>query len=286
MLLDALAEAKARLAAAGVPTPEVDARLLAAHVCGVAPLALDRRQEAPVEFFELVKRREAREPLQHIVGTAPFGPHDLRVGPGVFIPRPETEVLADWAAAHAEKLVRSSAAEGAPVVVDLCTGSGALACYIAARVPQVEVWGVEKQVSALGFAVRNAPEARIVQGDVTDIDCLAELNGQVDIVVTNPPYVPETPDLEPEVYCDPPEAVFAGADGLEVIRAMAPTVERLLKPGGVVGFEHDDNASELVAPILRAQGLGNVRPMADLTGTERFTIASKVSQARTKGTSA
>lgn len=270
ILGDALAEATDRLAAAGVASPEVDARLLAAHVVGGHHLMLDRCAETPEEFFELIARRERREPLQHIVGTAPFGHLDLAVGPGVFTPRPETEVLADWAVRQLARLEMT-----APVVVDLCTGSGALAEYIASLVPAARVVGVEKQASALDFARRNAPTATIVEGDVTE-PILPELHGTVDLVVTNPPYVPESPDLPAEVYADPHEAVFGGADGMTIIRAMLPLITTLLKPGGIVGMEHDDTTSAAVQDAFRRAGLVDVAPLNDLAGRPRFVTASKL----------
>ncbi|AGF72229.1 peptide chain release factor N(5)-glutamine methyltransferase [Corynebacterium halotolerans] len=280
MLGRALREAAARLHAAGVPSPAVDARLIAAHLLGVGPMEVLRHAEGPVPdgFDDAVARRAAREPLQHILGTAPFGPLDLAVGPGVFIPRPETEVLADWGV---RRLAEVRGAD-APRVVDLCTGTGALALYVAHARADAEVAAVEKQEIAHAWARRNiaalAPRVRLVRGDATDAGVLADWHGTCDLVLTNPPYVPETGDLDPEVYADPHEAVFAGESGMDVIDAMLPTIHALLKDGGAVGIEHDDSTSEQVRQAVRAHG-GFHEPevLTDLTGRARFVTASKLS---------
>lgn len=288
---EALRDATERLRAAGVPSPEWDARLLAAHLihCGHMDIPLD---EQPIPGFDvaygaLVGRREAREPLQHILGVAWFGPLELEVGPGVFIPRPETEVLADWGVKFLTKFNSLESKEfnsQPPRVVDLCAGSGALALYVAHYVPQAEVWAVELADAALAYTRRNAATAarggagtvHVVQGDVTEADLLPELHGTVDLVLTNPPYVPETPDLEPEVYQDPHEAVFGGVDGMETINAMIPTIAALLRPGGRVGIEHDDDTSQQVQEALRAHGgFSHIEVLKDLTGTARFVTAQR-----------
>ncbi|MFG6302825.1 peptide chain release factor N(5)-glutamine methyltransferase [Corynebacterium sp. HMSC059E07] len=296
---EALRDATERLRAAGVPSPEWDARLLAAHLihCGHMDIPLD---EQPIPGFDvaygaLVGRREAREPLQHILGVAWFGPLELEVGPGVFIPRPETEVLADWGVKSLKRSNSSGSKElnsygtkefnsQSPRVVDLCAGSGALALYVAHYVPQAEVWAVELADASLAYTRRNAATAvhggagtvHVVQGDVTEADLLSELHGTVDLVLTNPPYVPETPDLEPEVYQDPHEAVFGGVDGMETINAMIPTIAALLRPGGRVGIEHDDDTSQQVQVALRAHGgFSHIEVLKDLTGTARFVTAQR-----------
>lgn len=296
---EALRDATERLRAAGVPSPEWDARLLAAHLihCGHMDIPLD---EQPIPGFDvaygaLVGRREAREPLQHILGVAWFGPLELEVGPGVFIPRPETEVLADWGVKSLKRSNSSGSKElnsygtkefnsQSPRVVDLCAGSGALALYVAHYVPQAEVWAVELADASLAYTRRNAATAahggagtvHVVQGDVTEADLLSELHGTVDLVLTNPPYVPETPDLEPEVYQDPHEAVFGGVDGMETINAMIPTIAALLRPGGRVGIEHDDDTSQQVQEALRAHGgFSHIEVLKDLTGTARFVTAQR-----------
>ena len=268
----ALLDAAERLTAAGVPSPLVDARLIAAHLLGCGPLEVSFHDGVPEGFEEMIARRAQREPLQHILGVAPFGPLDLEVGPGVFIPRPETEVLADWGV---RQLVRG----GSPRVVDLCTGSGALALYVAHEVPGAEVVGVEKDPGALEYARRNAAgtRAQMIRGDVTDPQLLRDWHGTVDLVLTNPPYVPETPDLDREVYADPPQAVFAGTSGMDVIEAFVPTIHSLLRSGAAVGIEHDDTTSQAVQDVIAAHGgFRGIAVLPDLTGRARFVTASKV----------
>lgn len=275
----AVAEAARTLAAAGVASPEVDARLLAAHLLGVAPLEVgfaDYDDAFGEAYAAAVHRRAAREPVQHITGSAPFGALDLEVGPGVFIPRPETEMLAQWAVG---KL--GAAAPATPTVVDLGTGSGALAISVAAACPRARVLAVERSATARGYAARNAAtcgaDVEIVAGDMTDPQLLRELDGAVDLVVTNPPYVPETPDLAPEVYRDPPEAVFSGADGMDAIRGLVPVAARLLAPGGWLGIEHDETTADAVRSILLHDAtFTDVETLTDLTGRPRFATASKV----------
>ena len=272
-----IASAANTLREAGVDSPEVDARLLAAHVLGVAPLQL-MFADAPADFgeryTELVARRAAREPLQHIIGTAPFYGVDLAVGPGVFIPRPETEILAEWAV---RKLID---APPAPTVVDLGSGTGALAIAVARARPDANVYAVERSEAARVYLQRNvdtlAPQVNVVTGDMTDPQLLAGISA--DVVVSNPPYVPETPELQQEVYADPHEAVFSGADGMAAIRGLVPVVKQMLKDGGVVGIEHDDTTSEAVQDELRAGGFAHVRAMEDMTGRARFVTASKLAR--------
>ena len=272
-----IASATNTLREAGVDSPEVDARLLAAHVLGVAPMQL-MFAEAPADFggryTELVDRRAGREPLQHITGTAPFYGVDLAVGPGVFIPRPETEVLAEWAV---RKLID---APPAPTVVDLGSGTGALAIAVARARPDANVYAVERSEAARAYLQRNveklALQVNVVAGDMTDPELLAGIGA--DVVVTNPPYVPETPELQAEVYADPHEAVFSGADGMAAIRGLVPAVKQMLKDGGAVGIEHDDTTSEAVQAELRAGGFADVRALEDLTGRARFVTASKLAR--------
>lgn len=274
----ALRCAARRLRVAGVASPEWDARILAAYLihCGHMDIPL-REQVMPgfdIAYDALLKRREAREPLQHILGVAWFGPLELRVGPGVFIPRPETEVLADWA-------VRKLGAVEHPVVVDLCTGSGALALYISHQRPDAQVVGVELDDGALSYARANTrtSSVELVHGDATDDRILEELGGRVDIVVSNPPYVPLSPDLAQEVYSDPAIAVFAGKDGMSVIPRLIPTAARLLKPGGWLGIEHDDETSLKVQAAVRDNGgFSAVEALPDLTGTPRFVTAVRAGE--------
>lgn len=272
-----LADATQTLASAGVPTPEVDARLLAAHILGVGPMGVtfaEFSDEFIAPYSAAIARRATREPLQHITGTAPFGPLDLFVGPGVFIPRPETEILADWA-------VRTLSGTSAPTVVDMGTGSGALAIYIAHAIPSAKVTAVELSPTAREFAARNAEangvSISLIDASMTDPGLLPALTGEVDLVVANPPYVPESPGLDPEVYQDPHEAVFSGADGMDAIRGLVPVAKRLLRPGGWLGVEHDDATSaSTCAVIADAGGFSTPEPLRDLAGRNRFVCASKL----------
>lgn len=275
-----LTDATEKLQDAGIDTPANDARLIAAHLLGVKPLELtfaEAYDGFAEEYAELIARRAGREPLQHITGSAQFGRHTLAVGPGVFIPRPETEVLAEWGLARLREAGEGDTPSDPPTAVDLGTGSGALALYLAEGVGGARVVGVDKQEKALVWARRNAPGVTFVRGDMTDVQLLPELRGRVDVIVANPPYVPETPELDPEVYHDPREAVFSGADGMEAIRGLVPVAYRLLKPGGHLGIEHDDTTSEAVLEVLRAHGgFTGIGVLEDLTGRARFVVASKL----------
>lgn len=281
-----IAAATERLAAAGVDSARVDAELLAAHVLGIErarlPMVPLIDPDLVERFHLLVGRRATREPLQHITGRAQLGPIEVGVGPGVFVPRPETELLHAWALAYLQTLP----AGRAPVVVDLCTGSGALALAIANSRPDARVYAVEAAPEALAWARRNAEERSaagdtpitLVHGDVTAADVLADLDAAVDVVVTNPPYVPTGTEVSAEVAeYDPPAAVFAGEDGLAVIRPMIFTIARLLRIGGAVGVEHDDTNGAAVAELFRARRVfGEVAEHPDLTGRPRFVVARRV----------
>lgn len=278
-------EAVGILREAGVHSPGADAEYLAAHVLGV-----DRMRLALVpvvtadqleEFRKLVARRAERVPLQHLTGTAAMGEIDLAVGPGVFIPRPETELIFAWALGQLEALGH----EHQPVVVDLCTGSGALALAIAHARPDAQVYAVELDPEALAWARRNALQLAdegdtpidLQSGDVADPALLEELDGRVDVVVSNPPYIPESAQLDPEVADhDPHRALFGGPDGLDVIRPMIPTIARLLRPGGTVAIEHDDTNGSGVAALLAAEGaFAAVLEHPDLAGKPRFVVARR-----------
>lgn len=271
----AIARATADLAAAGVPSPRVDAELLAAHVLAIPRgrlLLVDAmRADELRRFTALVARRARRIPLQHLLGTAAFRHLELAVGDGVFIPRPETELLAGWGIA----LVRPGA-----IVVDLCSGTGAIALAVADESEPAEVYAVERSPAALPFLRRNAagfPAVRVVEGDVTDPGLLAALRGRVDVLLCNPPYVPDGTPVPPEVADhDPAEAVFGGADGLSVIRPVVGLAAALLKPGGHVGIEHDDVHGAAVPRLLAADGrFTDVTARPDLTGRPRFATARR-----------
>ncbi|GAA4029518.1 peptide chain release factor N(5)-glutamine methyltransferase [Allokutzneria multivorans] len=280
----AVMDAERILATAGVASPRVDAELLAAHVLGVErgrlptiPLV----DPASIEqLHKLVRRRATREPLQHILGTAVMGRVLLDVGPGVFVPRPETELLLEWG-------LRLLADVREPVVVDLCTGSGALALGFAHERPDAVVHAVELDQTALAWARHNADARshngdtpiRLHSGDVTDPEVLAQLDGTVHLVLCNPPYVPEGTPVPPEVSdYDPPQAVFAADSGLAVIRHVVSAAARLLRSGGGVAIEHDDTHGLAVPDLLSTRKvLTAVTPHADLAGRPRFTTALRTS---------
>jgi release factor glutamine methyltransferase len=279
----AIREAVAVLSAAGVSSPRVDAEILTAHVLGLPRsrllLAPDLDPVRAGRLRELVAARARRVPLQHLTGVAPFHHVEVSVGPGVFVPRPETELLVEWGLA-ALSTATPGAAEDVPTVVDLCSGSGAIALAVAAARPAARVYAVERDPSALGWLRRNAAggQVRVVEGDVTDPELLADLDGSVDLVLCNPPYVPAGTPVPPEVAgFDPYPAVFSGADGLDLIRDLVPRVARLLRPGGRFGVEHDDTHGEAVPALLRADGrFGGIADHRDLTGRPRFATARRL----------
>lgn len=259
---------------AGVASPEHDAAELLAGVLGVQrgllPIAPDLTDRQAQELSELVRRRAGREPLQHILGTAGFYGLDIEVGPGVFIPRPETETLVEHAL-HAVAGVRR------PVVVDLCSGSGAIPIAIAVRRPDAEVTAVELDRAAAGWLRRNvdllAPAVRVVEGDA--IDESLPLPPAVDLVTCNPPYVPVSTPTEREVdEHDPHLAVYAGDDGLELIRPLAARIAGLLRPGGTAIVEHDESHQDAVVALFEQTGdYAEVVALRDLTGRPRFVRA-------------
>ncbi len=293
-----------RLTAAGVATASTDAELLAAHAAG-----LDRGRlrvalltgagpvpGAAARFAAAVDRRARREPLQHITGTAPFRHLQLAVGPGVFVPRPETELLAGWAVAAAAAALgargtghplsagtagRTPARGPDPVhVVDLGTGSGAIAAAVATEVPGVTVLAVEVDPAAADWARRNLDPLG-VPVLLADGGCLPELRpdlcGAVDVVVTNPPYIPldawESVPVEVRDH-DPAAALWGGSDGLDTVRWLLRCARRLLRPGGVVGIEHADVQGASVPALLAGDGgFARVRDHRDLTDRPRFTTA-------------
>lgn len=271
---EVLADAAARLRAAGVPSPDHDAAELLAHVLGTerSGLALvDRVSDSDLAAYDaFVTRRAAREPLQHLTGVAWFRHVSVEVGPGVFTPRPETELLAGWA-------IEATRAVDAPVVVDLCSGSGVIAKSIADEVPTASIHAVEADPAAHAWALRNLDGTGVDlrMGDfATAFD---DLLGRVHVVVCNPPYVPleAWESVAPEARDhDPHLALFSGADGLDAIRVLAVRAADLLVPEGVVGVEHADVQGESVPAIFSATGRWHeVRDHQDLTGRARYTTA-------------
>lgn len=273
--------AAATLAAAGVTTSDADAELLAAHVWNLSRGALAAaalRGDAVPEtgrelFLDLVARRAAREPLQHLTGLAPFRHLELRVGPGVFVPRPETEMVAQLAI----DALRATAAPD-PVAVDLGTGSGAIALALATEVPHARVHAAENAVDAFvwakeNFAAVGAANARLAFVDLAD--AFPELDGTVSVVVSNPPYVPDAAiPRDPEVrFWDPPSALYGGADGLDVVRVLSSVARRLLHPGGTLVIEHGEWQGAPIRALLAADGWRAAATHPDLTTRDRATTA-------------
>jgi release factor glutamine methyltransferase len=269
------------LSSADVPTPSVDAELLLAHATGVERGVLLARavtrspvtREQVESLVALVSRRASREPLQHITGTAWFRSLALQVGPGVFVPRPETEGVAQLAV---DALRAAPSAE--PLAVDLGTGSGALALALATEVPHSRVWAVEISPEAAVWTRRNidsvgASNITLVLGDMTD--ALPELDGRASVVVSNPPYIPlGMVPRDPEVRLhDPSTALYGGEDGLVLVRALSLTARRLLHPGGALVIEHGEQQGAAIRRILDADGWRSPETQPDLTGRDRSTTA-------------
>ncbi|HET8604143.1 MAG TPA: peptide chain release factor N(5)-glutamine methyltransferase [Marmoricola sp.] len=275
-LHEARRAAVARLRAAGVEGADLDAAELLAHVLGTTRAALALVDELTAaqqeEYDALVARRATREPLQHLTGTAGFRHVELQVGPGVFVPRPETELLAGWAVERAREVTGRP-----PLVVDLCTGSGAIALSVATEVPEAEVHAVELDEAAAGWAARNlaGTGVHLVEGDMAG--ALPELDGTVDVVVCNPPYIPPEAweSVAPEARDhDPALAMWSGDDGLAALRVLEEVAARLLRPGGWVGAEHADAQGESAPGVFTRTGRwGDVRDHQDLAGRPRFLTA-------------
>nr|WP_203660004.1 peptide chain release factor N(5)-glutamine methyltransferase [Streptomyces sp. SID14446] len=275
-MLAEVAQATQRLADAGVPSPRNDAEELAAFVHGVKRGELHTVKDADFDarYWEVIARREAREPLQHITGRAYFRYLELQVGPGVFVPRPETESVVGWAidAVRAMDVVE-------PLIVDLCTGSGAIALALAQEVPRSRVHAVELSEDALRWTRKNVEGSRVDlrQGDA--LEAFPDLDGQVDLVISNPPYIPltEWEYVQPEARDHDPElALFSGEDGLDLIRGIERTAHRLLRPGGVVVVEHADTQGGQVPWIFTEErGWADAADHPDLNNRPRFATARK-----------
>ena len=278
-IASALDHATAVLEEAGVPSPRVDAELLVGHVLGFsrggvqAKVATDAALSAEdsVTIAGLVERRAAREPLQHITGVAPFRSRELAVGPGVFVPRPETEQVAQYAI---DALAASATPQ--PIGVDLGTGSGAIALAMATEVPHSFVYGVEVSPRAFVWTKQNfrgIDNARAVFIDLAH--ALSELDGTVDVVISNPPYIPlGAIPRDPEVRLHDPEiALYGGDDGLDVVRQVSATALRLLHAGGTLVLEHGELQAAAIAELLTQDGWRAIAHHRDLLGRDRATTA-------------
>ncbi|HWM35590.1 MAG TPA: peptide chain release factor N(5)-glutamine methyltransferase [Streptomyces sp.] len=276
LLVTEVAQATQRLADAGVPSPRFDAEELAAFVHGVKRGELHRVADSDFDarYWEAVARREAREPLQHITGRAFFRYLELQVGPGVFVPRPETESVAGWAI---DAVRAMDVAE--PLIVDLCTGSGAIALALAQEVPRSRVHAVELDEGAYSWAVKNVEGSRVTLHHGDAVTALPELDGQVDLVVANPPYIPltEWEYVAPEARDHDPElALFSGEDGLVTIRGLERAAHRLLRPGGIVVVEHADTQGGQVPWIFTEdRGWADAADHPDLNNRPRFATARR-----------
>lgn len=276
---------RATAALAQVPSPRVDAELLAAHLLyggsrsRLQHAALMRERLTPAQVAEyeaLVARRAVREPLQHITGRAPFHHLELSVGPDVFVPRPETELLVE----EALKVLsaRAESATGQLRIVDLCTGSGAIAAAVKSELPNAQVFAVELSEEAIPYARKNLESlgVHLVQGDA--LTALTELAGRFDAVLSNPPYIPSANvPADPEAALHDPEMALygGGADGMKMPSAIAARAYELLAPGGFFMMEHDDTQEEAVAELLARVGFERCYPVRDLNGRPRHSAGYK-----------
>ncbi|RLP73360.1 peptide chain release factor N(5)-glutamine methyltransferase [Mycetocola tolaasinivorans] len=272
---------EARLAAAGIADARIDAELLIGHVLGLGrgelqtAIILDREIGADdrVTLEPLVARRVLREPLQHILGTAPFRAMELFVGPGVFVPRPETEQVVQYAIDALRVLP-----DEAPIAIDLGTGSGAIALAMATEVPNARVFALEKMDAAHAWAARNfekigASNATLVHGDMAE--AFTELHGTVAVLISNPPYIPARAiprDIEVREY-DPPTALFGGEDGLDLVRVISRRGLDLVRSGGTLILEHGELQGEAIRAILASDGWRTPATFPDFTLRDRVTTA-------------
>jgi release factor glutamine methyltransferase len=279
LLRDLVAHAVEKFESAEIHSANVDAELLAGHVLQLnrgevqaAMISGRELDESQTKLFtELAARRFAREPLQHLTGVAYFRQLELNVGKGVFIPRPETEVVTQIAidALNASELEN-------PIAVDLGTGSGAIALSLHVEVAKAQVHAIEKSEQAFEFTKRNFakyPGAELVLGDLSD--SFNALNGSVSVVISNPPYIPNSMiPIDPEVHLHEPSlALYGGDDGLDVIRVLSGVAKRLLLDSGMLVIEHADTQSQMVCELLLAEGWREIRAYQDLSGKDRAVSA-------------
>ena len=281
LVSELLSEASSKLSLAGVTSAKVDAELLACFCINISrsdlQLLVATNQVFPSESLErfesALARRIAREPLQHITGTAPFRHLELMVGPGVFTPRPETEQVVGFAL---EKMLGIPN----PLIVDLCSGSGAIAISCATEISGSNVFAVELSEDAFEYLVRNAKNYGLGEENLKNQDlqfCLPELDGQVDLVISNPPYIPDDAipvDLEVQLH-EPSMSLYGGVDGLDVVRQISTRAMKLLKSGGLLVMEHADTQSNAIGKLLLDKGWLGIEARADLAGKERMISAIK-----------
>lgn len=272
---DLIRESVRTLTAVGAPSPVPDARTLVSHVLGLTPAQLITAPAPSAQQVrrvrELVSERARGIPLQHLTRETWFRTVRLSVGPGVFVPRPETEVMTGWA------LDRLAELEAPATVVELCAGSGAISLALVTEAPQHRYFAVEKSSTAYAYAATNLAGTGVDlrEGDMTD--AFGDLDGQVDLLIVNPPYIPLTAyeQVAEEVRRHEPElALFSGDDGLYATREVARIGRRLLRPGGLVCSEHAEVQGESAPAVFVAAGYAQVRDQVDLTGRPRFVTAS------------
>lgn len=276
---EALTNAIPRLTAAGVETPRWDAELLLAHVLERGRTHLIAHPEAALSteqssaFEAVIRRREAREPLPYLLGTWEFLGMPFRVGPGVLIPRPETETLVEAVAERLEPGAR---------VLDVGAGSGCISIGLAKLLPDAEVLGLEPSLEALGIAQQNVADlgftgrVRLLQGRFPED---AAGLGPLDALVSNPPYIPsaEVDALEPELRrYEPRGALDGGADGLDVLGPLTRDGAALVRPGGLFAVEVARDQADQVCALLRSAGSWeSIESVADLAGIPRVVLARK-----------
>lgn len=282
LLTDLLDRGTELLASAGIESAQVDAELLAAHVLGIsrgelqAKIITNFEVEDSTAIENLFKKRAERIPLQHLTGVGYFRNLSLEVGPGVFIPRPETEVVTELA------IQALRAIPGEPIAVDLCAGSGAIAISMATEVPSSEVFAWELNPESENLLRRNIAAnggtVELVMGDIADDHQLfAELAGRVDVVVSNPPYIPTGAipvDVEVQLH-EPKLALYGGIDGMDIMKVVSKRAWELLKTGGFLVVEHADSQARIVADLFQADGWSKIVGHRDLTGRDRATSAYK-----------
>ncbi|MDN5805690.1 MAG: peptide chain release factor N(5)-glutamine methyltransferase [Brevibacterium sp.] len=281
------------LADSHVPNPDPDSTALLAHAWGIDASDLARRRlfgdtvptQVTENFAQLIERRRQRVPLQHLVGSAAFRHLELQVGPGVFVPRPETELLVTEILEELERQQNTQV----PFVIDLCSGSGAITLSLATEHPQLAVIGVERETEALNWSLKNLASVHLgdstvdlVSGDATSFaDERPELWGRADVVVTNPPYVPdEAVPRDPEVReHDPAAALYGGSTGLEIPALIMLQAEKLLRPGGFFIMEHSEEQGRAACElIMSTASLRQAVTFPDYTGRDRYTVAHRVSE--------
>jgi release factor glutamine methyltransferase len=265
---------------AGIESFQADAEILLGFVLDLSRGELQVKaitgellnEAEEIKFLELVAKRAERFPLQHLTGVAYFRQLELKVGPGVFVPRFETETVTQLAV-DALKAVPGDN----PIAVDLATGSGAIAISLAVEVPNAKLFAVELSEDALVYTKQNfakyAPTATLVQGDLAD--AFPELNGQVDVLVSNPPYIPDDMiPIYPEVHLhDPSMALYGGADGLDLVRKVEASAKRLLRKGGALVIEHADMQGDAIRELILNLGWRQCSTHRDLSGRDRATTA-------------